>query len=160
MGRFCSLVGILAIVSAAPAQTTQTMRSKYGPPVSETFAVGHGITATLSFGSTGEACEMIVAPEQPRGQIKSRGTTMTTATLDKVLDQLVPPASRGTMLMGTFVNMTCLPANDCAGTSTAWEHVTIYRNGSTDRYPYATIQWKRAGCEPVTGSAEPPRSVP
>jgi hypothetical protein len=48
--------------------------------------------------------------------------------------------------MGTFVNMTCLPSNDCNGTETNWDAVVIYRNGGTDDEHYATIEWNRDEC--------------
>src|ERR1700686_484162 len=47
-----------------PADTVQTMRQKYGPPISETYLIKPGVVTTVSFGASGHVCEIVVRPEE------------------------------------------------------------------------------------------------
>jgi hypothetical protein len=107
-----------------------------------------GIVATVSFGRSGHACEIVVGPDQSGRMIKSRGVRIDSKQLTEVLDEILPAEDRGKMRMGEFVNVICLPTNDCDGTEINWDAVAIYRNGGTDQEHYATIQWHRDECRP------------
>jgi hypothetical protein len=59
-----------------------------------------------------------------------------------VIDELVPLSVRGKYVVAGFINMACLPANDCAGGSRTYEKVTIYYNGAPEgRVYYAVVTW-------------------
>ena len=45
--------------------------------------------------------------------------------------------------MFTFLNITCLPQNDCTGSSEDYDKLTIYYNAGKDGVNYAVIQWKK-----------------
>ena len=59
-----------------------------------------------------------------------------------VIDELVPLSVRGKYVVAGFINMACLPANDCVGASRTYERVTIYYNGAPEgRVYYAVVKW-------------------
>jgi hypothetical protein len=81
----------------------------------------------------------------PRNQdlIKSRGVTSSQDAVESIIDELVPRSERGKFLMSQFDNITCLPDNDCAGSSENYEKVRIYYNsGTKGKLCYAVVQWK------------------
>jgi hypothetical protein len=140
------------------SDTATDFSQRYGPPIRETYLVRPGIVATVSYGKSGHACEIVIGPNQSGEMIKSRGVSIESKRLTDTLDEIVPTKERGEMRMGEFVNLTCLPSNDCYGTKTDWDKVTIYRNGGTDNEHYATIQWRRDECR--RGSGDPHVSNP
>jgi len=141
---------VLAFHSSFPGETGETMRDRYGPPISETFLVRPGVVVSASYGKTGHFCELFIAPQKPTTLIKSADQTAKTIDsklLTEVIEELVPESERGRGISANFYNMACLPANDCWGTGSSWEKVAIYRNGGTNDEHYATIQWHDADCE-------------
>lgn len=145
--RLLSLpVLLLALQVSFPIDTAQTMRQRYGPPIAETYLIKPGVVASLSFGASGHVCEIVVSPEETASVKRSQ--TFTTQQLTELIDELVPVNERGKPIVGGFFNATCLPDNDCAGTYSDSEKVSIYRNGGADRERYATIQWTRDECHP------------
>ena len=147
---------VFALGVLLPSDTATDFGKRYGPPVCETYLVRPRIVATVSYGRSGHACEIVVAPNRSGGLINSRSVTIDAKQLTEVLDEIVPAKERGAMRMGGFVNATCLPSNDCSGTESDWDAVSIYRNGGTDEEHYATIQWHRAECRSEVGDPHVP----
>jgi hypothetical protein len=137
---------LFALQVSFPADTAQTMRQKYGLPISETYLVKPGVAASVSFGASGHVCEIVVSPDE-HASVK-RLQTFTRQQLTDVIDELVPVNERGKGIAAGFFNATCLPDNACAGTTSDSEKVSIYMNGGDDRERYATIQWTRDECHP------------
>jgi hypothetical protein len=138
-----TIILLLLICTSASSQTQDSLRAKYGKPVSETFKARPGINVNVTYSSTGEAREMIIAPELPDTPIKSSMVTIDNELVRGIIDELVPLKERGKYLMGTFLNITCLPKNDCAGSSEDYEKLTIYYNAGKGGVNYAVIQWKK-----------------
>lgn len=128
------------------AQTPNRLHQKYGAPVAESYIVRPGIVVTAILSKDGEVCEMVIEPQRPFSPIKSGAPLLKSQTLAEVIDELVPPQERGKFLMGTFLNLTCLPENNCSGTGESYERVYVYRNGGDDAHRYATIQWNSPSC--------------
>jgi hypothetical protein len=143
--RVMAVILLTCVVVAG--QTSDALRQKYGAPVAETFRVRPDILVTVTHAQTGGACEMLIAPQLPSTPIKSNGAVLKSKVLDEIIDELVPVRLRGKLLMGSSLNITCLPDNDCIGTVEDFERVYIYRNGSIDAHRYATIQWKGIACQ-------------
>jgi len=124
------------------AQSGKALRQKYGEPVSETFIVRPGITVTATFGTNGRITEFLISP-QNTAVIKSRGNSLSIDSVNAIIDELVPRAIRGKYLIGEFLNMVCLPENDCYGTSESYERVSIYYNAAAEgRVHYAVVRLK------------------
>lgn len=143
---------ILLTCVAAVGQTSSDLRLKYGAPISETFRVRPDIIVTVSYDKNSKVSEMVIEPQPDATIIKSRHNRIKSQMLQEIIDELVPPEKRGKFVMGTILNITCLPENDCSGASEEYERVIIYRNGSTDEHRYATIQWKSSAS---SGTAQP-----
>jgi hypothetical protein len=145
---------LLALQSSFPAKTDETMRDRYGPPISETFLVRSGVIVSASYSKNGSFCELFISPQKPTTLIKSADQipkTIDSKLLTEIIDELVPERERGRHLSGDMLNIRCLPADDCAGSGSTWEKVSIYRNGGTNDEHYATIQWRGAECESKSG---------
>jgi hypothetical protein len=151
MRLFIAAVSTLFALGILPSDTATDFSKRYGPPICEGYRVSPRIVATVSYGKSGHACEIVVGPNQSGGLIKSRGVTIDSKQLTEVLNELVPAKERGKMRMRGFVNATCLPSNDYNGTETDWDAVSMYRNGGTGEEHYATIQWHRAECRSEVG---------
>ena len=143
-----------AVQSSFPGKTHETMRERYGPPISETFLVRPGLVASASYDKDGQFCELFISPQKPTTPIKSADQTAKTIDsklLTEVINELAPESERGRGISGDLLNLTCLPSNDCAGSGSTWEKVSIYRNGSANDEHYTTIIWRSAECASKTG---------
>ena len=64
-----------------------------------------------------------------------------TKLLNEVVDEILPKEKRGKNIINGFVNLGCLPDDDCFGTFERYEKVSIYFNGNSHRY--ARITWRK-----------------
>jgi hypothetical protein len=125
------------------AQSRDDLKKKYGEPISETFLLRPGIALTASHDSTGKITEYVIAP-LVTDLIKSKGNGLTREVLKTLIDELVPLSARGTPQIGGFLNIACLPENDCYGSYDSYEKLTVYYNaGKNGNVNYAVIQWKK-----------------
>jgi hypothetical protein len=140
---------LLLTLLAAGVPVTQTpdnLRKRYGPPVSQTFVVRPGVTATVTSAESGDVCEILVEPQR-RLVMKSSTPKLTLKQINEVIDELVPPGVRGEPGVAGFVNARCLPDDDCWGTSADYERIHIYYNAAgKDAYRFATVKWKLPAC--------------
>jgi hypothetical protein len=115
----------------------------YGEPPSEVFTVRPGISVTATYATDGRIIELVISP-QITDLIKSRGKTLSHDTVDAILHELVPDSVRGKPIIAGFLNIGCMPENDCAGSSQEFQNVTIYYNaGIEGKLCYAVVQWKK-----------------
>jgi hypothetical protein len=103
---------------------------------------------SASYGASGDTCELVVSKKQPDALIKRwpGSETIDYKVLKEIEDDLVPMNERGKLKIGTFVDMICLPENDCQGTENAWQKVSIYTNAGEMGARYEVIQWTRDEC--------------
>jgi hypothetical protein len=150
--RLSVLLLLLSLIGAFPADNAQTLRERYGRPISETYQVRPGIVASARYGDSGRVCEILLHTPEPSSLIKSspRKTIGDDKEVAEVLDEIVPVSERGKLLQGVFVNLQC-PPDDCLGGEEVWERMVIYRNGHNGSEHYVTIQWRREDCPPTDG---------
>lgn len=117
--RVCILLISVLMSGTISGQSKQTLREKYGEPLSETFSFHDAIGLTVTYGSDGRLREMLIAP-------------MRRDTLVRSLDELVPLPSRGKSGIGGFINGFCPPENDCSGSSADYEKVSIIFNSARE----------------------------
>jgi hypothetical protein len=142
-----ALLTVLFICTTLSGQSQKEVHQKYGTPITETFAVGSGIFVTISYAETGDVCEMIIHPQQLTSSLDYPITkTMQTKALIEIIDKLVPTSQRGKWVIATFLNVECLPLNNCSGVEDDYKRVTIIRIGGTDQERYARIRWKARSC--------------
>jgi hypothetical protein len=109
----CSL--LLASVFSTP-QTLSQLRSLYGSPDRERFAVPPDINVTVEYGSDGRAYHAFIETLMEPG-----GSPLASSDqLARVLDELVPPNTRGAGSPAQVTHSGCK-----ATESTSYENVTI-----------------------------------
>jgi hypothetical protein len=137
----------VAFQGSFPARTPEALRHRYGKPLSETFLVRPGIVASVKYGTSGNTCELLIIPKNPDAIFTEPSSgTIDDTLLKDIEDELVPKTERGKFIIGTFLNIVCLPQNDCAGTQADWENVVIYKNAGETGTRYEEIRWNRDEC--------------
>lgn len=128
---------LLAIVLqlSFPADSAQTLRNRYGPPISENFVIRPGVVASASYGASGHVCEIVVSPQ------RLWNSTLKPREIEEIVDELAPPSERGKVGTPVFLDGGC-PTNDCAGSISNWEKVSITRWGSSEQLHYVTIRFR------------------
>ena len=127
-----SILILLILCTGIVAQSREELKKKYGEPVSESFLLRPSITATASYNSTGQITELVIAPFTT-DLIKSKGDGLSHDTVKQLIDELVPEQARGTRQIGGFLNIACLPANDCYGSEDNYQNLTVYYNAGKTR---------------------------
>ena len=90
------LLILFAIVNVA--QTADDFAARYGYPNSEKFLIRPEITLTAKYRENHAACEMLIEPRNS-GQLQStKEPSMATATVSKIIDELIPRWQRGILL--------------------------------------------------------------
>jgi hypothetical protein len=136
------LLILLILCGSVVAQSRDDLKKKYGEPISETFLLRRGITVTASHNSHGQITEIVIAP-LVTDLIKAKGNGLKRDVLKQLIDELVPLSERGTPQIGGFLNLGCLPENDCNGSYDDYEKLTVYYNaGKTGNVNYVVIKWK------------------
>ena len=130
----------LALSSLAAAQNRADLRQHYGHAVGEVYRTSNHLTITAYFDEHGNICREHIESE-------NRGRRMTDKEVNTVLDEIAPKDERGKYKMGTFLNIICLPDDDCAGVSEDYERLAITKIGSTNEYRYVSILYYSAECK-------------
>jgi hypothetical protein len=138
------LLSAFVFQSSFPADTAQTLRERYGQPISEAYLVKPGVVIAASYGPSGHVCNLVVSPE------RLWNSTFESKQLTEIIDEVAPMNERGKPLINGFLNAYCMPTNDCFGTESTYEKVHIVRFGSTDAEHYARIEWLRDECRNST----------
>ena len=112
-------------------------------PVSESFLVRPGVTASANYGASGDVCEIVLSPQ------RLWNSTLDSKDVNQITEELVPTRERGKIETGGPINGAC-PTNDCSGSDYEWEKVSIVRWGSNDQVRYVTIRWHRGECQFAT----------
>ncbi|HTU34616.1 MAG TPA: hypothetical protein VMF66_12510 [Candidatus Acidoferrum sp.] len=131
-----------------PAKNSRTLRQRYKEPVARTFLVRPGVVARASFGKSGNTCELVIKRGEGSSAIKGdhANDVVGYKLLEQIENELVPLSDRGKYVMGTFLDLICIPVNDCAGTEEDWKKVSIYTNSGDGGANYALIHWNRKEC--------------
>ncbi len=101
-----------------------------------------GIGVTATYATNGRIVELLISP-RTTDLIKSRGKTLSHESVNAILNELVPDSVRGKPISAGFMNMVCMPENDCSGSSQEFQNVTIYYNaGKEGGLCYVVVKWK------------------
>jgi hypothetical protein len=66
-----------------------------GEPTIERFGVGNGITVSVQYGPDRVACQILIAPRRLLVEVQSPDLLMSSPGVSRVLQELLPPATRG-----------------------------------------------------------------
>lgn len=137
------LVALLAS-TAIVARSLDQLRQKYGNPVSETFAVRDGIAVTVKRAPDGAITEMLIVP-MSMDSLVPWNMTLSYEAAKNVLDELLPSSKRGKFVIAGFVNVICLPENNCAGSTESYEKVSVYYNtaATPGHVRYVDVRFKK-----------------
>jgi hypothetical protein len=130
---------VLALPLLVSAQSRTDLRQRYGNAIGEVYRTSNRLIVIAYFDEHGNICREHIESE-------NRGRRMTDKEVNTVLDAIVPTNERGNYKMGTFLNIICLPDNDCAGVSEDYERLAITKIGSTNEYRYISILYHSAEC--------------
>jgi hypothetical protein len=149
MKPIATIVFFLVGLTTLPSTMQQSLQSKYGQPIAETYRVRSGIVAAVQYGTSGEACSIIIQPEHAHSPLSNPQNSIGTYAQGKeLLLELVPKNERGKFIIGGFVNLFCPDENrDCSGSSESWEKVGIFYSGGDDIQHYEKLYWKRDECQ-------------
>lgn len=141
-------IAFLILIVSLPVlgQSPDGLSQKYGLPVKASYLVRENVLVTVTYNKDRQICEMVIEPLPPPEPIKSSEQRLRSDVLNELINELLPMKERGKLIMASFLNLRCLPRNDCDGTDEDYEKVYIYRNGGIDSHRYVTIQWKNGGC--------------
>ena len=140
------LMVFFIVVTSCSAQTRDSLGAKYGRPTSETYDSGKGVMLTVTFDDKGATCSVLIDRRGRSGGAPSSAETLSQADANRILDDLAPRNSRGKYIMGTFLDMVCMPDNNCFGSSAEYENLTITWIGNTDHYRYVYLNYKGNNC--------------
>jgi hypothetical protein len=143
------LVACLLIVSFSlpVAQTSQTLRDRYGEPDIERFTAARDIGLTVEYGSDGLACQIVIERKQPLLHSEQARTYMAPEAVSEIIDGIAPPASRGRSINSLLESMGC-----AEGRVEEYENVWIGHFSDMcvplkpERESSATVVFKRQVC--------------
>jgi hypothetical protein len=146
---------LLTIATSLPiAKTSQDLRVRYGEPDIEQFTVAADIGLTVEYGADGLACQMIIEKKRPLLHREETLTYMAPEIASQLVDEVVPPASRGREVNSLLESMGC-----AEGRAIEYENVWIAHASDVcvplkpERESRATVVFKRPAC-PVSPYAQ------
>jgi hypothetical protein len=148
------LIALLWLSAAIPfpvvahGQNRAALQQHYGDAVGEVYRTSNGLTVTAYFDPQGNICQEHI-------QSENRGKRMTDNEVNGVLDDIAPKTSRGAYKIGTFLNVICLPDNDCAGVSEDYQKLAIVKIGDSNEYRYVDVLYHSAACHESGGKGDP-----
>jgi hypothetical protein len=140
----CSL---LVSVSLPLAQSSRDLRSRFGEPDIERYTATNDIGLTVEYGSDGLACQIVIERKQPLLHSDEAQQYMPPEVVSALIDEIVPPASRGRHTNTLLESMGC-----AEGRVDEYENVWIGRFTNTcaplkpERDSMATVAFKRHVC--------------
>ena len=87
-----------AIPANVSAPSAEDVHKLYGEPTMERFPVGNGITVTVEYGPDRAACQILIAARRLLVEAESPDSPMPSPGVSRVLQELLPPATRGKQL--------------------------------------------------------------
>jgi hypothetical protein len=135
-------------------QSSRDLRSQFGEPDIERYTAKNDIGLTAQYGSDGLACQILIERKQPLLSSHKAQEYMPPETVSALLDDIVPPESRGRRLNSLLESMGC-----SEGRADEYENVWIGRYTNMcvplkpERESSATVAFKRPVC-PVSRYAQ------
>jgi hypothetical protein len=139
---------LIVSFSLPSAQTSKTLRERYGMPDVERFNAGGDIGLTVEYGSDGHACQIVIERKQRLLHSEQVRNNMAPEEVSEVIDELVPPASRGHSINSILESMGC-----AEGRIEEYENVWIARHSDMcvplkrERESTATVVFNLSICE-------------
>jgi hypothetical protein len=129
------------------APDSHQLRIRYGTPEVERFDAGEDIGLTVEYGSEGLACQIVLERRQVLLHGQEEPKYMRPERVGQLIDELVPPSSRGRIVNTLMESMGC-----SEGRVEQYENVWISRNSNMclplkiERESSANVAFKRGEC--------------
>ncbi len=159
MKAFILIAAMVIFSTAAHGQSPRVFHERLGKPdkvetkdgklAEETFKYESKFLVTVTYSDSGKAASLKILPENSQLLDIRTDPVVKQEELKSVLDKIVPPDEKGKYVCGTFLNVICLPTNDCAGVRWDYEKVSIYYNSGTGGTRYAILTWRD---KPISGN--------
>jgi len=150
---------IFAFVAIGRGQSPETFHGRLGNPekielkegkvITETYRYDSKFRITIAYSKSQIAESLQIAPEASELRDVQTDPVVKQDELQSALDRIVSPEEKGKYICGTFLNVICLPTNDCAGVRWDYEKVSIYYNSGNGGTRYALLAWR---AKPVAGN--------
>ena len=152
---------LLAItLTAATPQTSTDYYARYGHPDAERFVVRPDLVLSVEFGADGAACKMRIEPRQSLMYPVWTNPTAPVDEVSQVLNEVVPPETRGKELGSGKIFGQIAGAAPPA----EYENVTIIQEFGTGTKPLTmssvVVLFKRPDCQNLPKYSEPERLKP
>jgi hypothetical protein len=139
---------LIAAASFVLTQSSEELRSRYGEPEMERFAVRPGISLTVDYGSDHLACQALIEPPQSLiHKTEEQTALMSSEGVSEVLEEIAPVAMRGKEIY------TAYRVSGCNETRMSdYENVSLSRSTHTcdpsshDQDVLTAITFKRDIC--------------
>lgn len=128
-------------------QSSHELRSRYGEPDVERFTPAPDVGLTIEYGSDGLACQIVIERKQGILHDEQEQKYMSPDLASRVVDDVVPPASRGKEVNRILESMGC-----AEGRITEYENFWIAHYSHVciplkpERESRATVIFKRKAC--------------
>ena len=145
---------LVGTASLSLAQSSQELGSRYGEPDIERFTAAPDIGLTVEYGSDGLACQIVIERKQSLLHDRQAEKYMKPEAASKLIDDIVPPASRGHEVNSFLEYMGC-----AEGRGQEYENVWITHYSDVciplkaERESGATVVFKRQAC-PISPYAQ------
>ena len=146
--RFAQPAAIVALAlissSAVIGQTANQLEQRYKHP--DAFEVRQGVNAYPTFASDGNVCRLVVAKRPTvTNKMLDMNTTMSSALVKEIEDELVPPDERGREL-SPYLSPDSFVMGVASLTKKDYENVSIaVYDSSGDAYAIV-ITWRYHAC--------------
>jgi hypothetical protein len=103
------LIACLLLVSMGLplAQSSRDLRSRFGEPDVERYSATNDIGLTVEYGSDGLACQIVIERKQALLHGNQEQQYMLPEAVSALIDEIVPPASRGHHINTLLESMGC-----------------------------------------------------
>ena len=146
------LIGYAIVLTSylCAGQTSAEFHSRYGESDTERFKVRDGIALTVQYGSDGSACQMEIKPQNLFVQRQPQ-RFMAPDVVDGIIDELVPPDTRGRRANGFTLRTGCGESKvDTYDNASIVRAIDTCLPSQPERDTGVTIIFKRQAC-PDTG---------
>src|SRR5262245_18951174 len=123
------ITGIVLVVLIATvgsySPTADDLRGRLGKPdsvkndankgLSEEYSATPSLKVLVNYSRDGRPSYLRLSPANSTLKDVETDPVVHQEILRKVVEGLIPKTERGKYMMGTFLNIICLPKNDCAG---------------------------------------------
>ena len=138
-------VSALLSCSEVTGQTESQLKQRYSHPV--VFEVRPGINGYPTFAVEGDVCRMVIAKRPTvENETADMDTTLSSALIKEIEDELIPPEARGREL-SAYLSPSSFIVGGSSLIQKDYENVSIGVYGGSAGADAIVITWRRRTCK-------------